>query len=693
MTTHKSVGRRGFLGGGLASAGLTIAATVPASIPAHAAGGAPIRAAVLEFNDPWTKATGLGELLRRAGANVITLDPGLPATSQGVDLIAFGTFTNNAPTYLDYVAAQSSSLRDFAAAGGVVLDMAQSDQYSQKASYLPAPLSATRADPDHDAIYAMAPEHPLVTALRTGIDGRVLTDRASAIRVSWETLVDWESMRVLLSCAPGGNPKPPALLEGAHGKGRFLVTSLTIDKCFNAAGTAIQPATAVGDSEAFFAALTKYVSSVKAGTAPAVVPTPKPKEPAAGPMVGHTTDRTTRIWLRPGRDHHAIPRWECTVRNQKGKEERVQATLTSANDYSLIFEVDKLHPGTRYTFTIVPVTGDPEFTPLIGAFTTAPSDNSKAKVVMGVGSCAPSGSDAVWDRILAEGCDSFVFMGDTPYIDSVDLQFARQRHREFLQVPELARLVRSIPTWGTWDDHDFAFNASLGDVKGKVNTRTAFVDYRANASYGHTAAGEQQTRRDAGEGVYTSFRRGPVEVFLLDPRWFSRTEASWADVGQPTCLGTTQWQWFQKALRSSDATFKLVVSGMIWDDKQNAESDDWGTFPHEREAMFDFIKDEEIPGVVLLSGDIHVSRALNYGPRVGYDLWQWIVSPLHDRTIASLNVPHPALVHSAVEPNVFARIEADTTVKPATLKATWINRAGERIFEVATTSTQLGHRH
>ena len=52
-----------------------------------------------------------------------------------------------------------------------------------------------------------------------------------------------------------------------------------------------------------------------------------------------------------------------------------------------------------------------------------------------------------------------------------------------------------------------------------------------------------------------------------------------------------------------------------------------------------------------------------------------------------------ALVHSAVEPNVFARIEADTTVKPATLKATWINRAGERIFEVATTSTQLGHRH
>ena len=326
-------------------------------------------------------------------------------------------------------------------------------------------------------------------------------------------------MRVLLSCAPGGDPKPPALLEGAHGKGRFLVTSLTIDKCFNAAGTAIQPAAAVGDSEAFFAALTKYVSSVKAGTAPAVVPTPSPRT--------RPPDRwwaTLRIGPRdlasPRPDHHAIPRWECAVRNQKGKEERVQATLTSANDYSLIFEVDKLHPGTWYTFTIVPVTGDPEFTPLIGSFTTAPSDNSKAKVVMGVGSCAPSGSDAVWDRILAEGCDSFVFMGDTPYIDSVDLQFARQRHREFLQVPELARMVRSIPTWGTWDDHDFAFNASLGDVKGKVNTRTAFVDYRANASYGHTSCrgtANQARRRRRRLHVLPARTRGSVPA---GPRWF-----------------------------------------------------------------------------------------------------------------------------------------------------------------------------
>ncbi|MGJ3192330.1 hypothetical protein [Paenarthrobacter sp. FR1] len=84
MTTHKSIGRCGFLGG-LATAELTIATTVPASIPAHAAPGTPIRAAVLEFNDPWTKATGVGELLRRSGATVTTIDPSPHATSQGAE--------------------------------------------------------------------------------------------------------------------------------------------------------------------------------------------------------------------------------------------------------------------------------------------------------------------------------------------------------------------------------------------------------------------------------------------------------------------------------------------------------------------------------------------------------------------------------------------------------------------------------
>ncbi|MFT7835703.1 alkaline phosphatase D family protein [Saccharothrix sp. BKS2] len=676
---HEGIHRRSFLVGGVAAALTATATTAQAQTSPTAA--------VLEFTDQWTKATGLAELLRRAGFTTVPLDTTKPATAQGVDLIAFGSFTNNDSRYLGYTATHAASLREFAATGRVVLDLAQSDQYGAVVPYLPEGLLAVRTDADHDTVFPTAADHPLVAGLRLS-EGRLFTGRATAIRVSWETVRSWRSMRVLMACAATG--APPCLLEAAHGTGRFLVGSLTVDKCFDATGTAVQPAAAVADSVAFFTNLAGYVRRVRAGTAPAVVPTPMPAEAAVGPLVGHVDETGVRLWARPGLDPTAFPTWVCTVR--AGTTTRtVTTTLSPANDNTLLATVTGLRAATRYDYSIAPQGGAPGFAPLTGSFTTAPAAGAPAVVTMGLGSCAPSTPNTVWTRIVDEGCDSFVMLGDTPYVDSTDLAVARTKHRQFLAQPELARLVRSMPVWGTWDDHDFGGNDYHGDYGAKANNRTAFVDYRANATFGHDANGAQLTTRGAGQGVYTSFRRGPVEVFLLDPRWFSRTEPSWADPTKPTCLGRTQWDWLRDRLRRSTATFKALATGMIWDDKGNAEKDDWETYAHEKNAILDLIAAERIPGCFLIGGDIHVSRALNYGPRVGYDLWQYIVSPLHNSTIPSLNTPHPALVHSAVEPHVFLKLVADTTASPATLTATWINREGRRLFEVRRTATDLGH--
>ncbi|WBQ04418.1 alkaline phosphatase D family protein [Kribbella sp. CA-293567] len=681
--------RRSLLGGGIAAAmsiaGLPTAAARP---------DGPIRAAVLEYADQWTRGTGLATLLRRAGVQVVPFDLGLPATrqqldGQRVDLIAFGSFTNNDATYTAYVTEELESLRDFAARGGVVLELAQSDQFGALVRYLPEGMSARRADPDHDTIYPTAPDHPLLQGLRT-TGGRLFTGRAATIRTSWKTLVAAVSMRILMGAAPNG--LPPCLLEGAHGRGRFLISSLTVDKVYDEAGsTMIQPAEAVADSAAFFANLEQYVRLVRSGGAPAVVPTPIPTERATGPLVGHVGTDSARIWIRPGADHQPLGRWQCVVSDPAGRTTVATARTAVENDHTVVFDLWGLRAGTAYTLAVTPLRFEGDFQPLTGSFRTAPAPGRPAVVTMGLGSCAPSEPNTVWDRIASEGCDSFVMLGDTPYVDSSDLEVARSKHRAFLQVPELARLISTRPIWGTWDDHDFGGNDKHGDFAGKRNTRRAFVDYRANPTFGHNSAGAQLTERSEGNGVYTSFRRGPIEVFLLDPRWFSRTEPSWADPSQPTCLGAVQWGWLRDRLRRSTATFKAIATGMIWDDKQNSEKDDWGTYAHERDAIFDFIRDENIPGCFLVGGDIHVSRALNYGDRVGYDLWQYIVSPLHGSTIPSLNVPHPNLVHSAVEPHVFLKLVADTTVSPATLTATWINREGRRIFEVRRTADAMGH--
>lgn len=395
---------------------------------------------------------------------------------------------------------------------------------------------------------------------------------------------------------------------------------------------------------------------------------PAPQEPTAlaeslvGPLLGHV-DHERAIWI--ARTPEAGP----VALHVEGGGARLtwEALADQASDRMLRFDVRGLEPDTPYRYELWAAG-----TLLAGgaacSFRTAPPPDAPARTRLALGSCASSDAATVWSTIELEGVDGLVLLGDTPYIDSTDLAAARAAHRRFLAVPELARLARGTPVWGTWDDHDFGRNDSDGTLLGKEHTRRAFVEHR-----GHTHDG------DGAGGVYTSFRRGPLEVFLLDTRWFARTEPVSGADPRPTLLGEAQWEWLQKGLVASTAPFKVIACGMIFDDKQNKESDDWGSYPHERERLERMLGEYVVPGVVLVGGDIHVSRHLRYPEtraRAGYVLDQLIVSPLHERVIPSLDVPHPALLWSAQEPRVFLTLEADTTGATPTLEARWVQDTG-----------------
>ncbi|MGW2547976.1 alkaline phosphatase D family protein, partial [Kitasatospora sp. NPDC001574] len=479
--------------------------------------------------------------------------------------------------------------------------------------------------------------------------GQVFAGRS--VTASWESIGAWKEMKVLLACVPGTSGFPAALLEGkdmivtpegkwvAEGKGRYLVSSLTIDKCYTTAGVATQSEAAIDDSRRFFNALTGYVKSAKAGTAPSVTVTPSLQ---AGPLVGHVSESTARLWARPGLDPGVYSGWKCEVKAGAVVVKTVNATLSTANDSTLLIDVSGLQANTAYTFEITSTTAAAPAVPMKGWFRTAPVAGAPAKVSLGVGSCAHNVPNHLWTRVMAEGCEGFVMLGDTPYADmglsgnSGDLDRARRHHRDFLAVPEIANMVRSMPVWGTWDDHDFAGNDSDGRSTLKTVYREAFVDYRANANFGHVTGGtDLLTGRGSGEGIYTSFRRGPIEVFLIDPRWFSNTSTG-------VCMQPVQSKWLKDALKASTATFKVLASGMVWYDKITGEKDDWNTYKTEKLQLLDLIKTERISGCVMLSGDIHVSRAVkNFDatpadPKpAGYDMWEYVVSPVHDWTIGS----------------------------------------------------------
>ena len=103
---------------------------------------------------------------------------------------------------------------------------------------------------------------------------------------------------------------------------------------------------------------------------------------------------------------------------------------------------------------------------------------------------------------------------------------------------------------------------------------------------------------------------------------------------------------------------------MIFNDAvRPLKTDFWGAYPHERDALFSFIGENRIEGVILVAGDIHRSRVVIHDSAdlVGYPLTELITSPMHSSVIESANAFHPGLVKDMGEPRSHLVLELDCT--------------------------------
>ena len=391
-----------------------------------------------------------------------------------------------------------------------------------------------------------------------------------------------------------------------------------------------------------------------------------------GPMVGHVEATRARVWFRSGETG------TCTleVRAEGGTPRRLEAQSEDSHDQCATWALTGLQPRTTYHLTVQ----SPDGTSAPPArFRTAPAPEAKARVRLALGSCATLEDDPTWDGIAAAKPDALVLLGDTPYIDTTDLDDARELHRAFLAVPDLAELLRQTALWTTWDDHDFGADNADGTLDGKAQTRRAYTEYRAQASYG-----EQH------EGIYTSVRYGPVEVFLLDVRWFMNLEAFPGAAGQRSCLGARQRDWLKARLRASSAPFKLLVSGTVWHDKGGSSSDDWASYRAERDDLFRFLGTQNVEGCVLVGGDVHASQhAVFERTGAGYPLHQLVISPLHGRAWSGGDRRHAARRWGTVEAHMFLVIDVDTTVDEPVLQATWTRYDGTPLHRVTLPASGL----
>ncbi len=340
----------------------------------------------------------------------------------------------------------------------------------------------------------------------------------------------------------------------------------------------------------------------------------------------------------------------------------------------LRFDLGGLRAGTRYAYQLQGAMAESVRTSVGGSFHTLRPVEQPQLVTVAFGSCADegTGTGALWGQLAQLHPDAVVLLGDTPYIDSVDPAQQEKRHREFHLTPSMQAVLRDVPLYSVWDDHDFGLNDTNGLLVGRDVARACFTRFRANPAFG-----------DGAGGVYTSFRDGPVEVFLLDTRWFSATETG--PEGQPTLLGATQWAWLERALSASTAPFKVIASSMVFNSSvRPLKADYWGHYPTEYQRLMELLGRLKAEGVILVSGDVHNTRIVHHhvAGAVGYDLVELVTSPMHDRVHNAALFSNSSDVEITIgQPHSMLLLTADNTVQPAKLTAKFVDKSGAVFLE------------
>lgn len=261
------------------------------------------------------------------------------------------------------------------------------------------------------------------------------------------------------------------------------------------------------------------------------------------------------------------------------------------------------------------------------------------------GSCAKQDKpQPIWDVIVEQKPELFVWLGDNIYGDTEDMDVLRAKYKQLSDQPGYQKLLASCPVVATWDDHDYGANDAGVEYAKKRESQQIFLDF--------FQAPPNDPRRQR-EGVYSSRIYGPpgkrLQLILLDSRYFRSPLKTGYQPGEPgdgyrgkyvpntddgaTMLGEAQWKWLDEQLRMP-AEFRVIGTSVQAVTFEHG-SEMWANFPRERERLFRLVRETGAKGVVLLSGDRHLAEIAKLPGDdplgVGY--------PLFDVTSSSLNAP------------------------------------------------------
>lgn len=331
----------------------------------------------------------------------------------------------------------------------------------------------------------------------------------------------------------------------------------------------------------------------------------------SGPMVGYAEKQEVLLWVQttktaevkfkywPVSQIHKS-QWSNTIKTEKN------------NSYTAKLVIDKVTPSTSYKYELYinnkKIVFDYDLTFKTQELWRWRKDPPAFKFAFG--SCTyindpefdrpgkPYGSNyQIFESIRKKQPDFMLWGGDNLYLRQDEWNSKtgfNHRYTKDRSLPELQALLASTSNYAILDDHDFGANDSDGSFWNKNMSLEFFENFWGNPSFGVGNI----------KGAISFFSWNDADFFLLDNRYHRNSDKLKSD--NKTILGKEQLDWLKNALASSNANFKFIaIGGQVLNTTKNHENYINNGFENERSEILTFIQNQNIKGVIFLTGDRH----------------------------------------------------------------------------------------
>jgi hypothetical protein len=258
--------------------------------------------------------------------------------------------------------------------------------------------------------------------------------------------------------------------------------------------------------------------------------------------------------------------------------------------------VQGLQPNTDYFYGIEVAGVLRSETVSRGRFRTFPAGEASFRIAFGSGSDFRDSNHEVFNAIRDEKPLLFVHVGDLHQANtsSAVADDYRANYDQVLSHDVQGQFFRNVPVAYMWDDNDYTGNDSDSTTVGRDPARAVYRERVPHYPVGPT-----------GGTIGQAFTVGRVRFIMTDLR-SAATPASTRESASKTRMGAAQKTWFkQELINARDAGFPFIVwvNPVRWIADAQLGADSWAGYATERTEIANFIRDNRITNLAMLSGD------------------------------------------------------------------------------------------